>query len=80
MPTKLILSIDEEKVKRIKQYSKEKGISVSKIVEEHIDKITCKNSSPKLDIMKIKGAFDKVPKDFDVDKAKWEYLKEKHGL
>lgn len=67
-------------MKKIKQYSKEKDISVSKIVEEHIDKITCKNLSPKLDIMKIKGAFGKAPKDFDADKVKWEYLKEEHGL
>ena len=79
MTTKLTLRIDEEKVKRIKQYSKEKGISISKIVEEHIDKITSKNSNPKLDIMKIKGAFGKVPKDFDWKKIKTNYLLKKYA-
>lgn len=59
--TTITLRIDEEKVKRIKRFSKEKGISISKIVEEHIDRITSKNSE-KLDIMKIKGAFEKAPK------------------
>jgi hypothetical protein len=79
MTTKLTLSIDEEKVKRIKLYSKEKGISISKIVEEHIDKITSNNSNPKLDIMKIKGAFGKAPKDFDWKKIKTNYLLKKYA-
>jgi hypothetical protein len=79
MTTKLTLSIDEEKVKKIKQYSQEKGISVSKIVEQHIDNITSKNSKEKLDIMKIKGAFGKAPKGFDWKKERTEYLIKKYA-
>lgn len=79
MTTKLTLSIDEEKVKRIKRYSKEKGISISKIVEDHIDKITGKSANANLDIMKLKGAFGKVPKDFDWKKIKTSYLLKKYG-
>lgn len=79
MTTKLTLSIDKEKVERIKRYSKEKGISISKIVEEHIDTITSKNLKKKLDITKIKGAFGKEPKDFDWKKIKTDNLLKKYA-
>ncbi len=79
MTTKLTLSINEEKVKKIKRYSKEKGISVSKIFEDHIDRITSKGGNAQLDIMKLKGAFGKVPKDFDWKKVKTEQLIKKYG-
>lgn len=78
MTTKLTLSIDEDKIKRIKRYSKEKGISISKIVEKHIDEITSKNPHKKLDIMKLKGAFGKAPKNFDWKEIKTKYLLEKY--
>lgn len=78
MTTKLTLSIDDEKVKRIKRYSKEKGISISKIVEKHIDQITSKNPHEKLDITKLKGAFGKAPKNFDWKEIKTKYLLEKY--
>jgi hypothetical protein len=48
-------------------------------VEEHIDKITFKRVTPKLDIMKIKGAFGKAPKDFDREKIKTDYLLKKYA-
>ncbi len=79
MNTKLTLSIDEEKIKKIKHYSKEKGISVSKIFERHIEQVTSKDIRPKLDIMKIKGAFGKAPKKLDWKKIKTERLLEKYG-
>lgn len=79
MATKLTLSIDEEKIKKIKRYSKERGISVSKIFEAHIEQVTSKNSRNKLDIMKIRGAFGKAPKSLDWKKIKTERLLEKYG-
>ena len=80
MTTKLTLSIDEEKVKKIKRFSKKKGRSVSKLIEDYIDAVDKKDQKEDLDITKIIGAFGKAPKNFDADKIKWEYLKEKHGL
>lgn len=68
MKERLTLSIDEEKIKKIKQYSKEEGISISKIVEETIDNIIEKPSSKKLDASKLIGLSDKAPKDFDLEK------------
>lgn len=79
MTTKLTLSIDEGTVKKIKQYSKEEGKSISKIAEEHFNQIASKNRGRKLDITKLRGVFGKEPKNFDWKKIKTEYLVEKHG-
>ena len=78
MTTKLTLSIDEEKVRKIKRISKKRGRSVSKLVEDFIDKIDKDDTSEKLDIMKLKGAFGKVPKNFDWKKERTEYLIKKY--
>lgn len=80
MKTKLTLSIDEEKVKKIKSYSKKEGISISKIVEESIDKIIAKSPTKKLDAAKLIGILGKAPKDFDWKKERTEYLMKKYGL
>ncbi len=77
MKTKLTLSIDEEKVKKIKRYAQQKETSVSNIVEEHFEKLVTKQKE-KLDIDKIVGAFGKVPKSFDWKKIKTEYLLKKY--
>ncbi len=78
MKAKLTLSIDEDKVKKIKQYAKHKETSISNIVEEHFEKLVSKKSKEKLDITKIVGAFGKEPKDFDWKKVKLEYLMKKY--
>lgn len=78
MTIKLTLSIDKEKIKKIKSISKKRGRSVSKLVEDFIDKIDKDDTSEKLDIMKLKGAFGKVPKNFDWKKERSEYLIKKY--
>ena len=80
MTTKLTLSIDEEKVKQIKCYSKKRGRSVSKLFEDYIDNVYKTEPKEDLNINIIAGAFGKVPKNFDADKIRWEYLKKKHDL
>ena len=79
MTTKLTLSIDEGTIKKIKQYSKDEGISISKIAEDHFNKIVSKNRHQKLDISKLRGAFGKEPKNFDWKKIKADQLLEKYG-
>ena len=79
MTTKLTLSIDEEKVKKIKRYTKAKGISVSKFLEQQIDTVTSKNKKQK-DISKLLGAFGNVEEPFDWKKIKEEHLMKKYGL
>ena len=80
MATKLTLSVNEEKVKKAKRFSKRTGRSVSKLFEEFIDEIDKKEQKEDFDITKIIGAFGPTRKHFDPDKTKWIYLKEKHGL
>lgn len=80
MTTKLTLSIDEEKVKKIKRISKRKRKSVSKLFEDFIDDFAKNETQEEFDINKVIGAFGKAPKNFDEDKIKWEYLKEKYDL
>ena len=80
MKAKLTLSIDEEKIKKIKEYSKKEGISISKIVEDSIDKIITNSSTQKLDASKLIGILGKAPKDFDWKKERTDYLMEKYGL
>ncbi|MBA2563128.1 MAG: hypothetical protein H0V14_09500 [Chitinophagaceae bacterium] len=80
MKAKLTLSIEQDKIEKIKNYSKKNGHSVSKFIEDLIDKVDKKDRDKKLDITKIIGAFGKAPKNFDADKIRWEYLKKKHGL
>ncbi|MEO6894360.1 MAG: DUF6364 family protein [Ginsengibacter sp.] len=79
MTTKLTLSINEETVRNIKRYSKEEGISISKIAEEHFNKIATRNARKKLDITKLKGAFGKDANNLDWKKIKAENLLKKYG-
>lgn len=80
MKAKLTLSIDEEKIQKIKKYSKKEGVSISKIVEDSIDKIIKGSSTKILDASKLIGIFGKAPKDFDWKKERTDYLMKKHGL
>lgn len=79
MATKLTLSINDEKIKKAKRFSKKRGRSVSKLFEDFIDSLD-KDEKKDFDINKIIGAFENEPKNFDADEVKWKYLKEKHGL
>ena len=80
MKTKLTLSIDEEKVKIIKEYARQNETSVSNLVEEHIEKLVSKPSKKKLNPKELIGLFGRAPKGFEADKVRWEHLKKKHGL
>ena len=80
MKTKLTLSIDEEKVKKIKRFAKAKCISVSNLIEEHIDELETSIPKKKMNARELIGLFGKAPKNFDADKIRWEHLKKKHGL
>lgn len=79
MKTKLTLSIDEEKIKKIKKYAIEKETSVSSLVEEHFEKLVS-NPKKKLDINKLGGILGKAPKNFDWKKERTDYLIKKYGL
>ncbi|MEO6538862.1 MAG: DUF6364 family protein [Ferruginibacter sp.] len=78
MKTKLTLSVDEEKVKQIKHYAKQNGISVSKFLEKQIDTIIAEKPKKKLDITRLKGVFGKLPDNFNWKKDKTNRLIKKY--
>lgn len=80
MTAKLTLSIDEEKVKKIKLYSKMNGISVSKFFEKKIDEAILEKPKKKLNASKLLGAFGSVTEPFDWKEIKTEHLIKKYGL
>lgn len=80
MKTKLTLSIDEKKVRKIKEYAKQNETSVSNLVEEHFEKLITSKTRQKLDASKLLGIFGRVPKNFDWKKERTDYLIKKHGL
>jgi formiminotetrahydrofolate cyclodeaminase len=79
MKTKLTLTVEKSIIERAKLYAKNKGRSLSEIVENYLDTITQDNCtepiSPKL--KKIVGAV-KLPKNFDAEKELRSYLENKH--
>jgi len=70
MTTKLTLTIEEEVIEAAKKYARQKGKSISDIVENYLKSITIQEEttmalSPK--VTKLVGAI-KLPEDFDYKK------------
>jgi pyridoxine 5'-phosphate synthase PdxJ len=79
MTTRLTLSIDAEKVKKIKRYTKAKGISVSQFLEQQIDTVTSNSKKKQKDVSMLLGAFGNVKEPFDWKALKTEHLLKKYG-
>jgi hypothetical protein len=82
MNTKLTLSLEKEVIESAKSYAKKTGRSVSELVESYFRNLTEKTEKedeidPK--IKKLIGIIT-LPDDFDENKARDEYYKEKYGL
>lgn len=80
MVTKLTLTVEEDVIRKAKQYCKDTGMSLSELIEKYLEMITDKHIdkdslSPKL--RRIVGVV-KLPKDFDEKKALDFYLTDKH--
>lgn len=80
MTTKLTLSIDEQKIKKIKHYSKMKGISVSKFFEKKIDEAIAEKPKKRPDATKLLGALGTLKEPFNWKGIKTQHLIKKHGL
>jgi hypothetical protein len=80
MATKLTLSINSKVIESAKIYSRKKGTSLSKLIEDYLVKITKSNQSKdkKRSITELRGIGGSVPDDFDYEKAKTDYLLGKH--
>jgi len=81
MNTKLTLTIEQAIIKRAKSYAKEKGRSLSDIIENYLKAITKEQKieeelSPL--IKSLQGSF-KAPKSFDYKKELSKGLSEKYS-
>ena len=82
MTTKLTLTIDDAVISVAKKYAKNKGKSLSDIVENYLKTLTSKESkentvSPR--ILKLMGVIE-LPEDFDYKKALTSGLAKKYKL
>lgn len=81
MQTKLTLSIDQEIIDRAKEYAKQQGVSLSKLVQEFLKQRTTKTEDPDFeipdDLKDICGVIE-LPEDFDYKKEKAKRLTEKY--
>jgi hypothetical protein len=81
MNTKLTLTIDEPVIERAKAYAKEKGRSLSDIIENYLKAITTeqRESDSKITplVKSLMGSF-KAPADFDYKKELAKGLTEKY--
>lgn len=81
MNTKLTLTIEEAVVDKAKKYAKDKGASVSGIIENYLKAITGERENQDVEITPIvnslKGAF-KAPDDFEYKKELSKILSEKY--
>jgi len=81
MNKKLTLSLDDAIIEKAKRYASDKRESLSGMVENYFRVITSnyKKEEKKLSptVQELLGSI-KVPDDFDYEKAKYEYLKEKY--
>jgi len=80
MTTKLTLTIDDSVIAVAKRYAKQKGKSLSDIVENYLMSLTSKenkeeNISPR--ILKLMGVIE-LPKDFDYKKELTKGLSKKY--
>ena len=84
MNTKLTLTIDQEVIENAKKYAKDKGQSLSEMVENYFKVVTAKNArlsekqlSPK--VRKLRGIL-KTDDNFDYKQILTEELAKKYGL
>lgn len=79
MATKLTLSLDSRIIGVAKKYAERKGVSLSKLVEEYLTKITTpKLNKRKASISQLRGIAGPVPPDFDYKQVVRDYVYEKH--
>jgi len=83
MNAKLTLSLDKEVIERAKEYAKERGMSLSKFVENYLkatsSQASVKKEVPMTPIVKsLRGTLPKLS-DEEMKKAIVEHLEKKHG-
>ena len=86
MNTKLTLSLEKEVIEQAKIYAKGTGRSLSEMVENYFKNLTSKSKKEATENDEIDPRLKrligivKLPPDFDLEKAKEEYHREKYGI
>ena len=82
MQTKLTLTIEQSIIEQAKLYAKDKGRSLSELIENYL-KVVLEDNQQKvklsLSIKKLKGSI-KLPQDFDYKKDLTEALSAKYKI
>ena len=81
METKLTLRMNDEIINAAKIYARQQGMSLSKIVENHLRIISSKNTltfKPTPILSEISGVLEKTPSEKDLRKEYYEYIEEKY--
>lgn len=79
MDTKLTLKLDENIIEKAKMFAKTKNTSLSKIIENYLQKITLDQEASKITpvVKSLSGVID-LPKDYDYKKEYTDFLLEKY--
>jgi predicted CopG family antitoxin len=82
MNTKLTLTIEQDVITKAKKYAKEKGRSLSDIIENYLKMLTKSERKQKVEnlnpiVQSLKGSF-KMPKNMDYKKELRNRLEEKY--
>ncbi|MBS1666902.1 MAG: hypothetical protein JST58_05940 [Bacteroidetes bacterium] len=80
MTTKLNLTIEEKTAKQIKAYAQKRKTSVSKIAEEHFNKLLNNKKKTGKSFVEKYGGIIKKDVIGNIEEARDKYLKEKYGL
>jgi hypothetical protein len=81
MTTKLTLTLEQHVIEKAKKYAKNKGRSLSEIIENYLKVVVSEDADSKSEIApltkSLKGSF-KMPPDFDYKKQLTNRLTEKY--
>jgi hypothetical protein len=80
MDTKLTIKLDNDVIIRAKRYAYHRKTSLSKMIESYLDAVT-KNENDDIEItplVKSLSGVISVPKDFDYNKERADYLQKKY--
>lgn len=84
MNTKLTLTIEKEVIEIAKKYAKEKGMSLSEMVENYfkyltVNRVMKKEKNLSANVKKLRGII-KIDDDFDYKQTLTEELSKKYGI
>jgi hypothetical protein len=82
MDTKLTLSLDKEIIEQAKRYAKKKNISLSKLIESYLNKVSSKErETPEISpLVKSLSGVISLSRDHDLKKSYGDFLAAKHKI